>query len=337
MHRFSSTTALLALGLGLSLIAGLAQGAPRFVLVGVASDETACDQERVLAQELALVIDDLGIARAEPPRPDFGALPVAEQVEALRGTVMDPEVIAAGWLDAADADRWRMVLVFAGEGRAVVQLVEAAPGVEGLPGLALAAREVLAAALPLEPAPAVSEPAAGEVPQVVPPRQRRFALEVGGHLGWGVAHEILPSPAAGGALGAQVRIVDELWIALVVAIAGASEPATDTSALTIGPRLHLAWLPGGERVGVGPTLAFQVAYVRAFGGGPESDLRDDSATRPSFEPGVAARLRLAPRVELAPSLRARIGPQLPLTKGRLEVGEEPALDLVLDVGLRILL
>ncbi len=324
------------LALLLSVGAGTAAATPRFVLVEVAADEASEDRERALADELALVVDDVRVERRAPPRDDFGALGISEQVEALRATVMDPEILAAGWLDAEGPAAWQMVLVFAGEGRAVVQLVEAPAGEAGLPGLALAAREVLASALPLDGGPVA--PAAEREPDEVPPPEPRFALSVGGAVGWGVARSVLPSPSAGGVVGGQLRLVDELWLVLAVAAVGASEPSTDTSALTVGPRLQLHWQPGSERVGFGPLVAVGLAVTRSFGGGPQSDLRDDEATRVILEPGVGARVRLAPRLELTPSFLALIGPELPLTKGRLVDDSEPpaaAVDLALEVALRV--
>lgn len=312
--------------------------APQFVLVQVAGDTDTRGDEAALAQELTLAMDDLAVTEQPSPRPDFQALGVAEQVEALRATVMEPDILAAGWLDTTgDTASRTLVLVFASEGRAVVQLVEAPADESGLASLALAAREVLTSALPLG-AFALDQPAEEQAPQPEPPRPRRWALELDGTVGLGVAHVVLPAPALGGALGGQLRIVDELWVGLGVAMTGAAVAETETSILTVGPQLRLAWLPGGERFGIGPAVWFQVAFVQVFGGGPSSDLRSETVTRPTIAPGVGGRLSLAPRLELMPALKAVIGPQLTVAKGRdqdIPDPAEPALDLELDVGVQL--
>ncbi|TNE84282.1 MAG: hypothetical protein EP330_30220, partial [Deltaproteobacteria bacterium] len=110
--------------------------------------------EQAVHSELALGLDEIGLRDAAPPD-GFAAMPVAEQVDALRPLLADDEVRAAAWLDPNPGDGLRLHLVFATETRAVVRLVEAGDAAE----LALAVRELLAEPPPAPPPPPAPEPA----------------------------------------------------------------------------------------------------------------------------------------------------------------------------------
>ncbi len=287
MSRF---VVLLLAGLVLGL--GSALASPAVLILEAADNEESRLRESAFVTELFLAVDDVPIRRAAVEPPDLFGRPVASQLEALRPLLEDEGILAVGWLDPATEDPLRVQLVFASEGRAVLRLVEEPAGPGAASSLALAVRELVVAAL-LPPsglqssaATAEPEPRAETVSSV--PTQYPWALSLQAALAVGLARPSGPDPRPGLLVSVHRRLVGRLGLSVGFSLRGARGESSST--LGLGGRLALSWLPGNEIVGIGPTGAVEVDWLRFSAEGSDGEERSASQAQIRLAPGLGFRL-----------------------------------------------
>ncbi len=241
-----------------------------------------------LAEAVLLTLSDPPPALRDYDVATLRALGATAQLDAVRPLLAEPEVLAAAWVDPSDPAVVRLVVVFATEGRGVVRVVEepAGPGAEQ--AVALALRELVAAAQVPEPEPD-PEPApiapVDPVPEVqgTLPRPKHVAVRLGGELGVGDV-----GPGAWGTLALRGGLQHGPGFGLTVEGAlrhGGGDPVRVSGG---GLALEAALSTGGERVSAHGGLRLGAVALRVVDGVTQ----DDPVWLPELTAGLAGGLRL---------------------------------------------
>ncbi len=287
------------MGLLALAVAGSADASRTLLLLSVAGTDDDRAFEQRLALELELAVDGIVLRSAPAGLATFADESLARQMEILEPLMADEVVLAAVWLDRGEPASPRLNLLFVNQGRAVLRMVEVDGGEGAEARLALAAREVLATALiPESPPPppiTTEEPVADEPVPIAPP-VAMWAVGLHGGITGSFSGRTGPDPRAGALVRLERRLAGRLWIGLggVFRVGMRALFSGEPNELIAGGHLGLSWLPGGDVVGGGPTLAVEVVRHRVVVPGPVAA----AFTQLRISPGAAARLRLSAGADL---------------------------------------
>ena len=261
------------------------------------SDMGAADREHRAAKELALALVDLTVLRQGAPQ-DLSTMPTSAQIDVLRPLLAADEVLAAVWLEPS-ADPLRVNLAFAAEGRGVVRVVEEPAGDGAEAALAMAAREVLAAArVPVRPNEQIQESES----------KSKLALRLVGGASVAFDGSVGANPRAALAIELENRLVGELRLGCGFAFRIGGSQELGTFATEAGARGRLAFLPGTDRVGIGPVFGAEVAWLRIAADRFDGDRTSVSLPVIRLTPGAELRVQPTGDIGLSLSVTADILP-----------------------------
>lgn len=290
---------------------------PRPLLVlQVARDIPGKERERRLVRELRLVLDDIPVETLDLSNTDFADWGLSRQLAHVRPAVDDRRALAAVWMSQPSANLVILQLVAVSTGRAMVRMVETAPGQHTEANLAVATRELLGAvylfgASPSQtPAPArrivesiqrqVAPAARGVTARSLPPHAASRTPNTAVLGGLRMRSGLLAVPAGGswggGQLGLERRLLGPLVVraqldALAGPLAVLGNPIL--SGWSAGTNVALAWLWRRSGLIVGPSVAVGVEGELLFLKAPGVAWNPLPAWRVLVSPAMEARWQVA--------------------------------------------